>query len=424
MTAAWGLAALAITFEPPTQPVRVERVAPMMGTVLELLVEAPDRRRALEASERAIRALEAAEARLSTWREDSELSRLNRAPVGEPVGLSPELGAELGAAMRCSRETRGAFDPGIGALLDAWGARTGGRLPSEAEVAGARAGGGIAALALERGAVFPISLRMRRGTGRTGGSGVTEPWPYVVEPETGRLGAAYRSPEGPAVGAARAGAAGGVWATRLHPGLRLEEGAWGKGAGLDRAVEALAAGDRPVRALLNLGGQVSVAGEGPAWEVEVADPGRRDRPVLKLSVSAGSIATSGGGERGLSVDGERLSHIFDPRTGRPAPDFGTLTVVAPDGLTADCLSTGLYVLGPQAALAWAAERPGIEVLTLEPRGEGLLARMTAGLAGRVDVLEEEVTLAVFARSPAGDRIMKREQQGASTFPSRAPRRSP
>jgi len=66
-----------------------------MGTEATVRVEASDREAALAASEAAVRALEAAEARLSTWTDDSELARLNLAPVGEPVALSPELAAEL-----------------------------------------------------------------------------------------------------------------------------------------------------------------------------------------------------------------------------------------------------------------------------------------------------------------------------------------
>lgn len=350
-TPASALLALVLPLLAPAPPARLQRVLPLMGTVLELTVEAEDRAAALAASERAVRALEAAEARLSTWREDSELSRLNRAPVDEPVPLSPDLAAELRAVSRCFEETGGAFDPGIGAVLDAWGIRTGGRTPSPAQLRRAAAGGGMASLRLAE----------------LGGAD-----------DAGRRRLA---------------------ASRLRPGLRLEEGAWGKGAGLDRAVAALAAGELPVRALLDLGGQVSAAGGGTAWRVAVAHPRQRDRPVLELSLSEGSVSTSGGSERSLTVDGRRVSHLFDPRTGLPAEDFGSLTVVAGSGLLADCLSTGLYVLGSQAALAWAAEHPGIEVLVLEGTGEEVRARLTPGLARRLTPLVEGVTLEVFARPP-------------------------
>jgi thiamine biosynthesis lipoprotein ApbE len=71
----------------------VDRRLGSMGTWLSLRVTAADRATALAASERAVRAIESAEARLSTWRDDSELSRLNAAPAGRPFSLSPELAA-------------------------------------------------------------------------------------------------------------------------------------------------------------------------------------------------------------------------------------------------------------------------------------------------------------------------------------------
>ncbi len=324
--------------DPAEPPVRVTRQVPMMGTVLVLTVEGADYAQALAASEAAVRALEAAEARLSTWRPESELSRLNRAPVGESVALSPELAAELAAARRCYELTGGAFDPGIGPVLDAWGLRTGGRVPGAAELAAARAASGLDGLELLPG---------------------------------GR-------------------------AVRRREGLRLEEGAFGKGAGLDRALEALRTLQPPVRALLDLGGQVALLRPRADWRIALADPADRGRPVVELSGIEGSVSTSGNGERSFEVAGHRLGHLFDPRTGRPAEDFGSLTVVANSGLLADCLSTGLYVLGPARAFAWAERHPEVEVLVLERRNARLRARATRGLTGRLRSLDRQLELEVVA----------------------------
>jgi len=344
---------------------RVERQLTLMGTELALVVEAPDRRRALAASERALRALEAAERRLSTWGQSGgELARLNQTPVGEKVRLSPELARELAGARRCFELTGGAFDPGIGALLAAWDVRGRGRVPTPAERAQAVSAAGFDHLEL------------------------------VAED-------------------------GGTTAIRRHPGLVIEEGGFGKGAGLDRAAEALAdptladpalvdptlvtAG--PVRALLNLGGQLLAVGGGPAWTVPVADPRDRGRPVLALELGAGSVATSGNSERGFWVEGVRHSHILDPRSGEPAADFGSLTVVAPDGLGADCLATGLYVLGPRAALDFAAGHAGIEVLALiVDEGRGLTALASAGLAGHLESLDEDVQIVFPTENKRGGQV--------------------
>lgn len=319
-------------------PDRVERRLALMGTSLDIAVEAADRATALAASERAVTALEAAEARLSTWRDDTELARLNRTPVGAPVTLSPELAAELATVRHWWIETGGAFDPGVGPLVRAWGLRTGGRRPSADELRVAVAAGGMEGLRLD---------------GRT--------------------------------------------AIRERSDLLLEEGGWGKGAGLAGALAALEKLPGVERAILDLGGQVAVFSRrgrgGVPWRVPVADPRRRDRTVVALTIDRGSVATSGNSERGIVVEGERLGHILDPRTGRPAPDFGSMTVWTADPLAADCLSK-LYVLGPEQALAWATAHPGVEVVALrahdgKPEG-GLEAWATPGLKGKIEVLARDV----------------------------------
>lgn len=314
----------------PARAATVERRVMLMGTSLEITVEAADRAAGLAASERAVEALEAAEARLSTWRDDTELARLNRAPVGERRSLSPALTADLTAAMRCSQETEGAFDPAIGALVRAWGLRQGGRLPEEAE--------------------------------RTAAVADADPGGLLLK---------------------------GATAVRQRPGLILEEGGFGKGAGLGNALAVLG-GPGVSRAALDFGGQVAVLGRG--WTLPVADPRRRDRAVISLSIDGGSVSTSGNSERGIEVAGRKLGHILDPRTGEPAPDFGSLTVWTADPLRADCLSTGLYVLGPERALTWAATHPGVEVLVLRPAGSRLQALASPGLKGRLKALVPEVTI--------------------------------
>jgi thiamine biosynthesis lipoprotein len=309
------------------RPALVERRVMLMGTSLDIEVEAADRPAGLAASERAVEALEAAEARLSTWRDDTELARLNRAPLGEPRTLSPALARELQAARSCWEETGGAFDPGVGALVRAWGLRTGGRIPDAAEL---RAANGVAGLRLQAG------------------------------------GVAVREKD-----------------------LILEEGGWGKGAGLVDALAALKQ-DGVARASLDIGGQVAVLGGG--WEIPVADPRRRDRSVVVLSVDGGSVSTSGNSEHGVEIGGKRFGHILDPRTGAPAPDFGSLTVWTADALRADCLSTGLYVLGPERALAWARAHPGVEVLALRTDGDRLRALASPGLRGKLKPLIPEVEI--------------------------------
>ncbi|HEX2254735.1 MAG TPA: FAD:protein FMN transferase, partial [Thermoanaerobaculia bacterium] len=342
---------------------------------------------ALAASEAALLAVAAAEARLSTWREDSELALLLAAPAGVPRALSPRLAEDLAAAERCWRETDGAFDPTVGALTAAWGLRTGGRedggAPPRDELARALAVTGMDHVRLELFSEGPGQLR------------------------------------------------------RLAAGVVIDEGGFGKGAGLrDALAAAEEAGATGV--VLDFGGQVALSGE-EVRRVPVADPRQRGRAAVVLALEGGSLATSGNGERGIVAGGVPRGHLLDPASGEPVADFGTLAVWTADPLRADCLSTGLYVLGPDAALAWAAEHPGVEVLVLESAGEGsgdgLRARATQGMAARVaawadgvEWVEEEglawspVPAAVAeADEEPGRRSLIGQEHGPAAPPNPAPR---
>jgi thiamine biosynthesis lipoprotein len=304
----------------------VERRVASMGTVLEIAIAAPTRERALDASERALREIQRVEDRLTTWR-DSPLARLNAAPVGEGVPLDDELSGVLAATFAWAARTDRAFDPTVMPLVRAWDLRGAGRVPDPEALAAA--------------------LRAT-GTGRF------------------RFGTDGRS------------------LARLEAGAGIEEGAWGKGYALDRALEKL--GD-VTGALIDLGGQVAARGKDAAghdWSIAIADPRRRDRPVLELRLPNASASTSGDSERSRVVDGRRIGHLLDPRTGEPAEDFGSVTVIAPSALDADVLSTAFFVLGPDRGLELSERLRGEgvpnEVLFLIVRGESLEARSSSGIS--------------------------------------------
>ncbi len=261
-----------------------------MGTALVLTVEAPTHDLALRASEAGVRAVEAAERLLSTWQDDTPLARLNAAPPGVAAPVSPELFHLLRRLFYWSDRTAGAFDPTVAPLVRAWRLRNGGRIPGFTELRDARQATGPSLFSFEESS-----------------SSVT-----------------------------RRGALAGI-----------DEGAWGKGWALDRAADALrAAGSTSF--VLDLGGQVLASGEAA---VAVAHPRERTRVAAMLHLKGASASTSGNSERGLVVNGRRVGHILDPRTGEPARDFGSVTVIAKDGLTADILSTAFFVLGPKDGMA-------------------------------------------------------------------------
>jgi thiamine biosynthesis lipoprotein len=119
----------------------------------------------------------------------------------------------------------------------------------------------------------------------------------------------------------------------------VEEGGFLKGYALDamRRIAGAPSG------WIDFGGQVLAWGR--PFSVDIADPRDRQKVRCTLSLAEASLSCSGTSERGR--------HILDPRTGEPCPAWGSTAVVAPDALSADVLSTALYVLGPEAGLAWA-----------------------------------------------------------------------
>lgn len=289
----------------------VARESYLMGTTLRVSVASVDRLAGIAAIESAFDAVRRVDALLSTWRDDSEIARLNRAPTGAAVTLSPELLALLREAARWSAATGGAFDPAIGALVDAWDLRGPGRLPSAERLASARAATGLDRFTL-------------------GDSGNR--------------------------------------AARHDPAAWLDTGGFGKGVALREAGRVLrAAGIRS--ALLNFGGQVLVLGRerGQDRIIPVAHPSRRGEAFLRLRVPEGSASTSSQSEQTRLVDGVRVSHLLDPRTGKPIPAWGSVTVVAEDPAVADMMSTALFVLGPDAGARWAAARTDVGVLFLVER---------------------------------------------------------
>jgi thiamine biosynthesis lipoprotein len=300
-----------------------ERVAYVMGTRVRLAVVDDARARGLARLDRALGALEDAEEELSTWRPGGAIALLNLTPVGERWQASPHVCRMLTTVRHWFRESGGAFDPAIGALADAWGIHGDGLVPSDEAVA----------RALERTGLRHFEFDRHR------------------------------------------------CAMTRRAEVRMDVGGFGKGEGLDRAAGVLG----PGAWLIDLGGQISVSGAAPGasgWQVDIAHPANRASPLMSLVLASGSLSTSGSSERDLVVGGRRVGHILDPRTGRPAPFEGSVSVWHESALVADILSTALYVMGPREGIAWAEER-GIAACYLESADGAIRKSMTAPFRARL-----------------------------------------
>jgi thiamine biosynthesis lipoprotein len=298
----------------------VERDVFLMGTRARIAVYDSSREQALATAEQALAILEHTEAELSTWRADSLISRLNRQPVGAPFTLPDAACRLFGRLEEAVAMSASAFDPAIGRLIDAWDIHGAGRVPDEHSLTAAR---------------------------RTSG------WPLLDVDRT----------------ACRV--------TRLGD-VTIDVGAFGKGEALDRVRAAIGG-----TWLIDLGGQVAVSGVPPdedGWRVSIAHARHRAQRALDVVLRGGSLSTSGGSERDLDVDGRRVSHLLDPRTGAPASFDGSVSVWHAGGLQADILSTVLYVMGPDAGIAWASARDLAAAYVLPQHGDRVRIVETPGFA--------------------------------------------
>ncbi len=258
----------------------------VMGTTARLLATADDpqvARSALLAAEARLRRVEAL---MSTYLADSEISRLNSAPTGRLVPLSPETRAVLEAARACHRATDGTFDVTIRPLERLWARATdSGRQPRPDEIHRARA-----ASSWEHFEFTGHGIRKSRNTSE------------------------------------------------------IDLGGIAKGYGVDQALEAIRLAGAS-GALVEVGGDVRAFGSPSGdefWSVAVRDP-RSGGTARTLRINDGSVCTSGDYARGLTFRGRRLSHIIDPVSGLPLEGSPSVTVQGTDAMAADAWATAASV---------------------------------------------------------------------------------
>ena len=275
------------------QPERFEASASIMGSVYR--VAAYGERRALLAS-----AVQAAfeEARrldhlLSNYKEDSELSRINRLAADGPVDISGEMAELLRRCLDYSRASEGAFDITVGPLVRAWGFYRGeGKLPSRLALWGM----------LEKIGYQHLQLDSERKRVRF-----------------------------------------------LRSGMELDPGGIGKGYAVDR-MAAILQRFGVQSAMVSAGSSSMYAlgrppGEPRGWRIRIRDAEDPQQTAAEVYLADESLSTSGSYEKFFEVDGKLYSHIMDPRTGAPAEGLLSVSVRSARTLDSEAWSTAFFVNG-------------------------------------------------------------------------------
>ena len=134
-----------------------------------------------------------------------------------------------------------------------------------------------------------------------------------------------------------------------------------KGYIIDRAVETLRERGAD-QVLVNAGGDMASVGDGlwgNGWRVAIQHPRDPGRHIGVLRIKGECVATSGDYLQSFTQD-RRFHHILDPRTGSPADGVSSVTIVAPTAMSADALSTAIFVLGPEHGATLLSQLDGVE----------------------------------------------------------------
>ena len=255
---------------------------------------------------------------MSDYRDTSELMHLCKKAGGGPIRVSDDLFFVLSHGQEVSRRSHGAFDVTVGPVVRLWRrARRTGQLPDAEELARARALVGHEKMHLDAKA-------------------------HTVELD--------------------------------RAGMRLDLGGIGKGYAADAALEVL--GQHGItRALVAAGGDIAVSAPPPGtdgWTIDIApleDP--QGQPGRSLLLRDAAVSTSGDAEQHVEIDGQRYSHIVDPRTGLGLVGRASVTVVARHGIDSDPWTKVVSVLGPKEGLEIIDAADGVAALVVRKTPKGM-----------------------------------------------------
>lgn len=118
--------------------------------------------------------------------------------------------------------------------------------------------------------------------------------------------------------------------------------------------------------LVNVGGEVF--SKGSNWKIGIQHPRKEKELLGAVEVNGFGISTSGDYQKYFKKDGKRFTHIFNPATGYPANECEAVTIIAKDALTADALSTGIFVLGPKKGIELIEKIEDVEGIIVDTTG--------------------------------------------------------
>ena len=292
----------------------------IMGTAIHVELWSDDGALAQRAIDAVMAEMHRIDRLMSPYKDDSELSRINRDAAAKPVAIGDELFGLIAHSLHFSRLSDGAFDITYAAVGHLYDYRQG---------------------------VAPDAAALERARAAVG-------WQQLVLDPRARTVAFARE------------------------GMRIDLGGFAKGHVVDTSIAIL----RTLgiqHAVVAAGGDSHVLGDrrGRPWSIAVRDPRDAKRIVAVLPLQDTSISTSGDYERFFERDGVRHHHLIDPKTGTSPSAVHSVTILAADGLTSEALSKCVFVMGLARGMRLVESQPGVDAVVVDAAGA---LHFSAGLA--------------------------------------------
>jgi len=302
----------------------------VMGTFARVIAVAADSNIANRCIEAALAEIKEIDKLMNRYKNDSEISELNRDGFRRAVRVSKSTYEVLQRAIEFSELTYGAFDVTVGPLVDIWhSTRDTSTLPADAELQQARSKVSYELLILD---VNEMSVR------------------FAVK------------------------------------GMKLDLGGIAKGYAIDKAVEAMQKAGA-LGAMVEIGGDIRCFGSPPQgqnrWRIGLQESRAAGenvstgRILLVLELVDAAVATSGDYRRFVVIEGKRYSHIIDAKTGYSSDELTSATVISKNATEADALATAVSVMGAEKGLALIETTPETEAVLITSPPNYRLIKTTA-----------------------------------------------
>jgi len=285
---------------------------PMMGTEVSVYLWSDDPEAGRQALEEVFDEAARIDRLMSTYRDESEISKINREAAAGPVATGDELFGLIRRALDISVLTRGAFDITYDSVGQHYDFRSRQR-PDEETVEAERVN---------------IDYRL-----------------VNLDQATGTV-------------------------HFQKEGVRINLGGIAKGYVVERGIDLLR--NRGVEhAIVTAGGDSRLLGDrrGRPWMVGIRDPREDGQVAISVPLADEAISTSGDYERFFDEDGVRYHHIIRPSTGDPASGVHSASVFGPDAVITDALSTSVFVMGVAQGLTLIGNLPDYESIVIDADGK-------------------------------------------------------